>query len=253
MIAEGLLDDPTPEAAFALHVFPNVPGGIVACRAGALLASADTIAATIRGKGGHAAMPHDAIDPVPIACEAVLALQAHVARRTTFTDPVVLSITKIAGGTAHNVIPDEVELLGTMRTLSDKARDRDARSVRAHRHRGSPKRMAPPPRCAIDEGYPPTVNDPRAVALIRALATEQFGDGAYVEVPAPIMGAEDFSYVLQKVPGAMAILGVAPPDGDPFARAPIHNAKMLVDEAVLPRGVAMHCAFAMRFLERGWD
>ena len=252
MIAEGLLDDPAPEAAFALHVFPNVPGGIVACRSGALLASADTIAATIRGKGGHAAMPHDAIDPIPAACEAVLALQAHVARRTTFTDPAVLSITRIAGGTAHNVIPDEVELLGTLRTLSNKMRTETRAAFErivskiAEAHGATAE-------VRIDEGYPPTVNDARAVALVKQVATEQFGEGAYHEVPAPIMGAEDFSYVLQKVPGAMAILGVAPPGGDPFARAPIHNSKMLVDEAVLPRGVAMHCAFATRFLERGWE
>jgi len=252
MIAEGLLDDPAPDAAFALHIFPNVPGGIVACRAGALLASADTIAATIRGRGGHAAMPHDAIDPVPIACEAVLALQSHVARRTTFTDPAVLSITRIAGGTAHNVIPDEVELLGTLRTLSDKMRNEMQAAFErivtkvAEAHGATAE-------VRIDEGYPPTVNDARAVDLVKTVVTAQFGDGAYHEVPAPIMGAEDFSYVLQKVPGAMAILGVAPPDGDPFARAPIHNSKMLVDEAVLPRGVAMHCAFATRFLERGWE
>lgn len=252
MIDEGLLDDPTPDAAFAIHVFPNVPGGIVACRAGALLASADMIAATIRGKGGHAAMPHDAIDPVPIACEAVLALQSHIARRTTFTDPAILSVTRISGGTAHNVIPDEVELLGTLRTLSDKARtaNREAFerivSTVAAAHGATAETR-------IDEGYPPTVNDARAVELVRSIATDLFGDGAYHEVPAPIMGAEDFSYVLQKVPGAMAILGVAPPDGDPFARAPIHNARMLVDEAVLPRGVALHCAFATRFLEQGWS
>ena len=252
MIAEGLLDDPAPEAAFALHVFPNMPGGVVACREGPLLASADTVAATIRGRGGHAAMPHDAIDPVPIACEAVLALQSWVARRTTFTDPAVLSITRIAGGTAHNVIPDEVELLGTMRTLSDKTRaaTRDAfeRIVGkiAEAHAASAETR-------IDEGYPPTVNDRRAVALVRQLAAEQFGDGAYVEIPAPIMGAEDFSYVLQNVPGAMAFLGVAPPTGDASSRAPIHNSKMIVDESILPRGVAMHCAFATRFLERGWD
>ena len=252
MIAEGLLDDPAPEAAFALHVFPNMPGGVIACRTGALLASADMVAATVRGKGGHAAMPHDAIDPVPIACEAVLALQSWVARRTTFTDPVVLSITRIAGGTAHNVIPDEVELLGTMRTLSDKTRaaTREAferivtRVAQAHGANAETR---------IDEGYPPTVNDPRAVALVRELAAEQFGDRAYLEIPAPIMGAEDFSYVLQRVPGAMAILGVAPPEGDPSARAPIHNSKMMVDESVLPRGVAMHCAFATRFLASGWD
>lgn len=252
MIAEGLLDDPAPEAAFALHVFPNMPGGIVACREGALLASADTVAAIIRGKGGHAAMPHDAIDPVPIACEAVLALQSWVARRTTFTDPAVLSITRISGGMAHNVIPDEVELLGTMRTLSDKTRAATREAFErivgkiSEAHGASAETR-------IDEGYPPTVNDPRAVRLVRELAAAQFGDRAYVEIPSPIMGAEDFSYVLQKVPGAMAILGVAPPDGDPFARAPIHNSRMMVDESVLPRGVAMHCAFATRFLERGWD
>ena len=105
----------------------------------------------------------------------------------------------------------------------------------------------------VEEGYPPTMNDPRAVAMIRDLATGQFGDAAYFEMPAPTMGAEDFSYVLQKVPGAMAFLGVAPPDGDPAARAPLHNPSMMVDEDVLPRGVALHCAFATQFLERGWE
>jgi hippurate hydrolase len=252
MIAEGLLDDPAPDAAFALHVFPNMPGGVIACRSGALLASADTLSATIRGKGGHAAMPHQGIDPVPIACEAVLALQSYIARRTTFTDPAVLSITRIAGGSAHNVIPDEVELLGTIRTLSPGTRTATreaferfvAKVAEAHGATAEAR---------VDEGYPPTLNDPRAVALVRDIASEQFGEAGYFEIPAPIMGAEDFSYVLQQVPGAMAILGVAPPGGDPFARAPIHNAKMMVDEAMLPRGVAMHCAFAVRFLERGWD
>lgn len=252
MIDEGLLDDPTPEAAFALHVFPNMPGGVVACRGGALLASADTLAATIRGRGGHAAMPHDTIDPVPIACEAVLALQAHVARRTTFTDPAILSVTRIAGGTAHNVIPDEVEILGTLRTLSDKTRA----ATRAAFERivtGVAAAHGATADVRIDEGYPPTVNDPRAVDLVRRMTTELFGEAGYHDIPDPIMGAEDFSYVLEKVPGAMAILGVAPPGGDPFARAPIHNAAMLVDEGVLPRGVAMHCAFATRFLDHGWE
>ena len=197
-------------------------------------------------------MPHDAIDPVPIAGEAVLALQAHVARRTSFTDPAVLSITRIAGGSSHNVIPDEVELLGTVRTLSDKTRaatraafERILTKV-AEAHGASAE-------VRIDEGYPPTLNDARAVAIVEQLATELYGEGTYIEVPAPSMGAEDFSYVLQKVPGAMAFLGVAPPDGDPWIQAPIHNAKMMVEESVLPRGVAMHCAFATRFLERGWD
>ena len=252
MIEEGLLDDPTPEAAFALHIFPNVPGGVIACRSGAMLASADKVGAMISGKGGHAAMPHDAVDPVPIACEAVMALQAFIARRTTFTDPAVLSITQVAAGSTHNVIPDDVELIGTMRTLSVDARkavgeafERIVTKV-AEAHGATAGAW-------IEEGYPPTMNDPRAVRLIRELAESQFGEGAYFEAPAPSMGAEDFSYVLQKVPGAMAFLGVAPSDGDPAGRAPLHNPSMMVDESVLPRGVAMHCAFATRFLERGWN
>ena len=253
MIDEGLLDDPAPEAAFALHIFPNVlPGGTIACRPGAMLASADKVGAMISGKGGHAAMPHDAIDPVPIACEAVVALQTYIARRTTFTDPAILSITKISAGSAHNVIPDDVELLGTMRTLSTKVRQALGEAIErivtkvAEAHGASAGAW-------IEEGYPPTINDPRAVALVRQLAAEEFGEAAYFDMPAPIMGAEDFSYVLQKVPGAMAFLGVAPPGGNAAEQAPLHNPSMMVDEAVLPRGVAMHCAFAMRFLERGWE
>ena len=178
-----------------------------------MLASADKVGAMISGKGGHAAMPHDAIDPVPIACEVVMALQAYIARRTTFTDPAVLSVTRIAAGTTHNVIPDDVELLGTMRTLSDKARaavgeafERIVTKI-AEAHGATAGAW-------IEPGYPPTINDARAVALVRALAVEQFGDSAYLDMAAPSMGAEDFSYVLQKVPGAMAFLGVAAPDGD---------------------------------------
>ena len=251
MIDEGLLADPTPEAAFAIHIFPNIPGGVVACRDGALLAATDTLRATVTGKGGHAAMPHDAVDPLPVACEAVLALQTYIARRTTFTDPAILSITQITGGSTHNVIPDAVDLLGTLRTLSD-AQRKDARAA----FERILTKVAEAHGCTaavdIEPGYPPTINDPRAVALVRACATELFGEAAYHMIPAPVMGGEDFAYVLQKLPGAMAFLGAAPPDGNPFDRPPIHNARMMVDEAVLPRGVALHCTFATRFLADGW-
>ena len=251
MIADGLLADPRPDAAFALHIFPTMPGGLIACRPGALLASTDALRATIRGKGGHAAMPHDAIDPIPVACEVVSALQTRIARRTVFSDPVVLSITAIEGGTAYNVIPDEVKMKGTLRTLSEGARVAGRAAFEqivvqvaaAHDCVGTPE---------IDEGYPATTNDPRAAALVAATVADLFGGESYAEMPNPIMGGEDFAYVLREIPGAMAFLGVAPPGEDPATRAPIHNGGMTIHEDWLQRGVALHCALATRFLADGF-
>ena len=247
MLGEGLLGDPLPDTAFALHVWPTLDSGVVACRAGTMLASTDTLRATVHGRGGHAAMPHDALDPIPVAAEIILALQAEVARRTPVTDPIVLSITKVTAGTTHNVLPDSVDLLGTLRTLSAEGRSRGrAAFERICTH------IAAAHGCtasvAIDQGYPATINDPRAVSLVRALAGP-----AYQELPAANMGGEDFSYVLEQVPGAMAFLGVGAPAASHAPRAPLHNPAMTIDEAALATGVALHCAFATRFLSAGWD
>ncbi len=247
MIEEGLLGDPLPDAAFALHIWPTLPHGTVACRAGTMLASTDTLGARIVGKGGHAAMPHDARDPVPVAAEIILALQSEVARRTPVTDPIVLSITRVRAGTTHNVLPDEVELLGTLRTLSPEARQRGREAFeRICTHVAAAHGCSA--EVTIEPGYPPTVNDARAVRLVREIA----GD-AFLELPASNMGGEDFSYVLAKVPGAMAFLGVAPQGEEAATRSPLHNPSMMIDESVLPKGVALHCAFAMNFLEKGWS
>ena len=247
MLEEGLLGDPLPDAAFALHIWPTLPHGTVACRTGTMLASTDTLKARIVGKGGHAAMPHDAIDPIPAAAEVVLALQSEVSRRTPVADPIVLSISCIHAGNAHNVLPDAVELMGTLRALSPEGRARGreafervcANVAAAHGCRAEVE---------IEAGYPPTVNDARAVALIRDVAGDDFH-----QLPASNMGGEDFSYVLEKMPGAMAFLGVAPKDADAATRAPLHNPGMTIDETVLPKGVALHCALATQFLEKGWE
>lgn len=246
MLEEGLLGDPLPDAAFALHIWPTLPHGTVACRAGAMLASTDTLKARIIGKGGHAAMPHDALDPVPVAAEVVLALQTEVARRTPVTDPMVLSITRITAGTTHNVLPNSVELLGTLRTLSTEGRARGREAFeRICTH------VAAAHGCSaqvdIEQGYPPTINDARAVNLFREIAGDDFH-----ELPASNMGGEDFSYVLEKIPGAMAFLGVAPMGENASTRAPLHNPGMMIDESVLSKGVALHCALATQFLKKGW-
>jgi len=256
MIEDGLIDDVLPgrrpDAAFALHIWPNLPRGAVISRSGPLLASADTLNATIIGKGGHAAMPHESLDPIPVACEIVMALQAHVARTVPVSDPAVLSITKIGAGTAHNIVPGTAELLGTLRTLSEPTRRRLQESF-VRIVTGIAAAHGLTAEAEVKEGYPVTMNDGRAVDLARRCAEDIAGEGKWIDLPAPIMGAEDFAYVLREIPGAMAFLGVAPEGTDPASNPPLHNSRMVIDEAVLGRGVALHCAFAERFLASGFD
>lgn len=252
MIDDGLLDIARPEAAFALHISPNIPAGVVVSRPGPLLASADTLHATIRGKGGHGAMPHDCLDPIPVACEIVTALQTYVARQVPVMDPAVLTIAQINAGTAHNIIPAEAKMVGTLRTLSEEIRAKvQAAFVRiveniAAAHGATAE-------ASIDQGYPVTMNDPRATALMKACAEQLGGEQGWASMPAPMMGAEDFSYVLREVPGAMAFLGVAPEGSDFRTNPPLHNTRMTIEESVMTRGVAMHCAMAERFLNDGMD
>lgn len=253
MIEDGLLDDPAPDAAFALHIWPTMRGGQVTSRAGALLASTDALNATIRGRGGHAAMPYQAIDPIPVACEAVGALQQWVARSVPFFDAAVISITQINAGSAYNIIPETVDLKGTLRTLSDERRAA-GRSAFEQILSGVAATHGCTAEVRIDHGYPATRNDGRAVAMVEQLSTDLFGEGSFEEMPSPIMGGEDFAYVLQKVPGCMAFLGVAPEDDPhPESRPSLHHARMTLEERWLQRGVALHCAFATRFLARGWE
>jgi amidohydrolase len=252
MIEDGLLDIARPEAAFALHISPNVPAGVVVSRPGPLLASADTLNATIHGKGGHGAMPHDCLDPIPVACEIVTALQTFVARQVPVMDPAVLTIARITAGSTHNVIPSKAELLGTLRTLSEETRAKVQQAfVRIVEHVAAAHGATG--EASIDQGYPVTMNEPRAVALMQACAERLGGPDAWQLMPAPMMGAEDFSYVLREIPGAMAFLGVAPAGSDFRTNPPLHNTRMTIEESVMARGVAMHCAMAEQFLTDGMD
>ncbi|URW75362.1 M20 family metallopeptidase [Sphingomonas donggukensis] len=249
MIEDGLIDVARPDAAFALHISPNMPAGMVVSRAGPLLASTDALNIIVHGKGGHAAMPHECVDPIPVACEIVTALNAFVARTIAVTDPAVLSITKIAAGSAYNIVPGEVTMLGTLRTLSPETREKArAGLTRVATHVALAHGCMAEVR--IDEGYPVTMNDPRAIQLVRDIA-EDMDEGGWRTMPAPMMGGEDFSYVLREIPGAMAFIGVAPEGTDPDTNPPLHNTKMTIDESVMAKGIAMHCAVAARVLESG--
>jgi amidohydrolase len=247
LLEEGLLESGPPvEACFAIHVDSSLPRGRVALRPGPILAAGDVFSIDLTGRGGHASMPHLAADPIPVACEIVLALQSLVTRRIDVFDPVVVTVTRIQAGTAANVIPPTAHLLGTIRSVSE--------SARAAAHDGV-RRVADGVAAAhgidakvhVIPGYPVTVNDAGFAAFARGVAADVIGDDAVVDMAAPIMGAEDFSYLLQRVPGAIVFLGARAP-GD--AGEPLHSSRMCIDEEAMATGIALHAAVALRWLGR---
>ena len=251
MLEDGLID-PLPDAAFALHVMPNAPHGVIGGRAGPLLAAADQLEIVVEGRGGHASMPHQTRDPVPVACEIVMALQAMVTRRFNAHDPVVVTIARIEAGSTHNVIADRAVLSGTMRSLSpqNRAELRDAVRLLAAGIAGAHDLTA---EVTITEGFPVTICAPRAVEFGAGVARQLLGPDRFLHLPDPIMGAEDFAYVLEKVPGAMFFIGVAH-EGDDWAHCcGIHSSRMMVDESAMPQGAELLAALAEQFLVRGFN
>ncbi|PXY34392.1 amidohydrolase [Prauserella sp. PE36] len=246
MIHEGVLDaaGSRVERALGLHIFANLPSGRIATRPGPIMASADSFHVKVTGRGGHGSMPQNAVDPVPAAAAMVGALQTMITRRIGVFDPAVLSVTRIEAGTTTNVIPETAVLEGTIRTLSERTRS----LVHAELHKVC-EGVAAAHGCRvlpdIEPGYPTTVNDAEEASRVLALAGEVLGADNAVEMPDPIMGAEDFSYVLQRVPGAFAFLGACPPDTTPDEAAPNHSNRVHYDEAAMANGVAMYAAFAL--------
>jgi hippurate hydrolase len=210
------------------------------------MASGDTIQIVVRGKGGHASAPHDCLDPIPIACEMVQAFQTLVTRRVNVFDPAVLTIAKIEAGTTRNVVPETASMLGTIRTISEATRERMLEGVRRVADGVAAAHGA---EVSVDliRGYPVTVNDADFARFVLETASELLGVERAHEMQHPVMGSEDFSYVLQRVPGAMANLGTRPDTGPVF---PNHSNRMLVNESALATGIAMHVAVALRFFER---
>ena len=249
MIDAGLLTDPDVDAAFALHVAPNLPSGSISTRGGALMASADVIEIVVTGKGGHASTPYLANDPMPVAAEIVQALQVMVTRRINAFDPVVITITKIRAGTTNNVIPESVHMVGTLRAVSESGRrlatagiQRVATSIaEAHEMQAD---------ATIIPGYPVTVNDDAFAGFALGVGRELVGAKQVLNMPTPAMGAEDFSYVLQQRPGALAFLGVCPPGEHPKHAHSCHSNRMVLDENGMQTGIAMHAAIALSYLAR---
>jgi hippurate hydrolase len=251
MIEEGVLEGDVPvDAAFALHVSPNLPTGTIWTRGGPLMASADVLEIKVSGKGGHASTPYLASDPMPIAAEIVQALQVMVTRRINTFDPVVVTITKIRAGTTDNVIPEAVDMLGTLRAVSEHSR---ALAIDAMQQlvEGIASAHGMRADLTVHKGYPVTINHDEGATFALEVASDLLGAEGAGKMPAPVMGAEDFSYVLQRRPGAMSFLGVCPPGEHPAHAHACHSNRMTIDESAMSVGAAMYAALAIEYLGRG--
>ncbi|HBF80433.1 MAG TPA: amidohydrolase [Streptomyces sp.] len=246
MLEEGVLDasGTRPVAAYALHVTASGrPSGRFSARGGPTMAAVDNLYVTVRGAGGHGAMPHMAMDPVPVACEMVLAMQTRVTRAFDVFDPVVVTTGSFHAGTQNNIIPDTAVFETTVRTFSPEARARAERAL-TEACRGVAAAHGVEAEVRWRPLYPVTVNDPGAVDTVARTVAELFGGDGYETLARPMTGSEDFSRVVDEVPGAMVFLGATPPGADPGTAPDNHSPLADFDESVLGAGAAVYAALA---------
>ncbi|HEX6520680.1 MAG TPA: M20 family metallopeptidase [Streptosporangiaceae bacterium] len=252
MITEGVLEAAGghPAAAYALHVVSSkLPFGVFSTRPGPMLAAADQITVTVQGSGGHASQPHRCADPIPVACEMVIGLQTMVTRKFDVFDPVVVTVGSFHAGTVDNVIPDDATFLATARSYSPEARNALRKLVpQLIRDTAGAHGLAADVKYLTE--YPVTVNDAAEAAFAEATVNEVFGSQSNQPADNPLTGAEDFSFVLEEVPGAFVMLGACPRDRDPETAPSNHSAHAVFDDDVLPDGAAMLAELALRRLAR---
>ena len=250
MVAEGVLDaaGQQPVAAYALHVASGLlPFGLLASRPGPIMAAADQLHVTVRGRGGHGSQPHHAADPIPVACEIVIALPTMVTRQFDVFDPIVLTVGTFHAGTVDNVISDEAKFVATIRSFSAQARTAVQQSApRVCQDIASAHGLTA--EAEFVDGYPVTVNNDTEMAFAAQTVADVLGEGRYISAPNPLTGSEDFSYVLDQVPGAFLMLGACPPDIDPFSAPFNHSAEAVFDDAILADGTALYAELALRRL-----
>ncbi|HEY5335088.1 MAG TPA: M20 family metallopeptidase [Mycobacteriales bacterium] len=244
MLDEGLLDSNGPvDRACAVHVDPLAPAGTVATRGGTIQASGDQFGVTVRGRGGHAARPHDAIDPIPVACEIVLALQSMLTRRVSVFDPVVLTIGRVTAGASFGIIPAEAVLEGTIRAMSEESRQVAVAGLRRVAEGVAAAHLCTAEVTELTTPFPVSVNDVDVSEQALAVAVALLGSDHVMRLPNPIMPADDWGHVLHRVPGVKVLLGVRPPE---LARPePNHSSRMVIDESALTVGTAFNAAMAL--------
>ena len=244
MIEQGVMDDPKVEAAFGLHVTPQLEVGQLGYRVGPASAASDRFKISVIGKGGHAARPNSCVDAVVVGAHIVVAMQTLISRETSPIQPAVVTVGSIHAGNAHNVIPGEAIIQGTVRTYDPELRQRMSERLR-ELVEGIARAMRAEAKVEYTFGYPPLVNDPAMTELARAAGAEIVGKQNLVD-PEQALGGEDMAYFLQKAPGCFFRLGTGNrARGITYGN---HHARFDVDEAALPIGAAAMAATALRFL-----
>jgi amidohydrolase len=249
MLNEGILDAAgrRPDAAYAMHVSSGkYPTGVFCARPGTLMAASDWLEVTVRGQGAHGSSPHLGRDPISAAAEIVSSLHALVTRRFNVFDPVVITVGSMHGGTARNIIPDEAYFLATVRTFSDAARAR-VREEAPELCRQVGAAFGVEVEAIYHDEYPLTVNDAAHTTFAAQTVADVFGADGYRPMPSPEAGAEDFSWVLEAVPGCYLMLGASTrPDYE--ASPSNHSPRADFSDAVLPRGALLYSQLAIRSL-----
>ncbi|MEL6889971.1 MAG: M20 family metallopeptidase [Actinomycetota bacterium] len=257
MLDEGLLDVPdrasgeaSPiDAALAIHITSTMPTGWISTRGGPIMASADRFVVRVVGRGGHASEPYRTVDPIPVACEIVQSLNTMITRSIDVFDPAVVTVGRITAGTTNNVIPETAEIEGTIRATSESTRAKVHDGIRRVAH-GIGDAHGCEIDLTLDIGYPVTTNDDRFADFALGVGTEVAAadGGSGVRLPNPIMGAEDFSYLLHEVPGAMVFLGATPREHDLADAAPNHSNRVYFEESAMTTGIGVYTMAALRHL-----
>ena len=248
MIAEGALENPTPRAIFGLHVTSRLPTGFIGYRPGPTMASSDTLSITVEGRQTHGAAPWAGVDPIVTAAQVVLGLQTVVSRTIDITEePAVVTVGMIRGGVRENIIPDRVEMRGTIRTFSELMRDdihERVTTLAESISRGSRAGC----RVCIAKQYPVTVNDPALTSAMLPTLQRTAGADHVLLVP-KVTGSEDFSFFQRVVPGLFIFIGVTAPGLDPKLAPPNHSPRFAADDAGLLLGVRTLAHLACDYLE----
>ncbi|MGI6662507.1 MAG: M20 metallopeptidase family protein [Bacillota bacterium] len=244
MIKNGVMEDPKMDAIICVHTWPEMPGGSIGVRRGAMFAASDRFKITIRGQGGHAAHPHRSIDPVVVAGYLITQLQTIVSREVAPLDSAVVTVGKMTAGTASNIIPNEAVLEGTVRTLNKETRKRVHESlVRIATH--TAEGLSATAQVEYVTGVPPLVNDDFLNDLVSAATVELLGEDNLLEVPVASMGSEDFAEYMEFIPGAAIRIGTY--DERPESKGALHNSKTVFSEKAIMAGAVMLTGTVFKF------